>query len=249
MTLIQAALLGLVQGLTEFLPVSSSGHLVILQKLFGFTHPPVTFDVLVHTATLGAIILVFREDIRKIDKKLTSAILVGSAPTALMGIWLSSMEDALFNSLSLVAIALLGTTVLLASSKYIKRVHRKERKNVDTKTALIIGAAQGLAIIPGISRSAATIVIGLWLGLDQRTAVRFSFLLAIPAILGAQLLKIDSLGSNQIATSALAIGFVIAVISGWISLKALRGIVERAKLHTFALYTLVLALLLLLVKF
>lgn len=242
MTLIEAAALGLVQGLTEFLPVSSSGHLVILQKLIGFEHPPIAFDVLVHMATLVAIAVVFWADLRRIDRQAAKAILIGSIPTAAIGLSLSLLETTLFNSLPLVATALLATSLLLLSTKYLKTNPRKT--TVDIRSALIVGAAQGVAVIPGVSRSAATIVAGLWLGFDQKLAVRFAFLLAIPAILGAQLLKLRELATSQIPTPTLILGFLVASITGLLALRALKKIVESSKLHLFAAYTIALAALL-----
>jgi undecaprenyl-diphosphatase len=245
MTIIKAALLGLIQGLTEFFPVSSSGHLVILQKILGFTDPPIAFDVLVHTATLLAVIIFFWEDILKINIPFLKAIAIGTLPTLVIGLVLNNKSDLLFSNLTLVGLALLITTLVLYSTKWLSSPQKKQTLNL--KTAFMIGIAQGLAVIPGISRSGATIITGLWLGLTRKEAVRFAFILSIPAILGAQLLKLpEMIAYNQINPAAASVGFIVAAISGWFALRLLKSIVNKAKLHRFALYTLILALLILL---
>lgn len=246
MTLIQAALLGLVQGLTEFLPVSSSGHLVILQKILGFTDPPIAFDVMVHSATLVAVVIFFWEEIVTANRNLIKAIVVGTLPTLVIGLTANNSSEMLFNNLTIVGIGLLSTTLLLYSTKWLHRRQQKKEKYVSLKIAFVIGIAQGLAVIPGISRSGATIITGLWLGLKRQEAVRFAFLVSIPAIIGAQVLKLpEMVFSNQFSIGSSLIGFLTAAISGWFALRLLKVIVETAKLHRFALYTLTLALLIL----
>lgn len=245
MTSIQAIILGLIQGLTEFLPVSSSGHLVIFQKGLGFNEPPLAFDVLVHTATLVAIIVFFWQDLLKIDRSRILAIGVGTIPTAVIGLLLEKKSQMLFNDLSLVGGGLLITSLLLISTKFNKRRPQKKSR-VKYKSAFLIGVAQGIAVIPGISRSGATIVSGLWLGLERKEAVTFAFILAIPAIIGAQVLKFqDLVASGQLTALPSIAGFVTAAVSGWISLKLLKLMVNKARLHRFAYYTLPLAFVLL----
>jgi undecaprenyl-diphosphatase len=244
MTLIQATLLGLIQGLTEFLPISSSGHLVILQKILGIADPPVAFDVLVHTATLVAIVVFFWKDIVKADIPLVKAIVVGTLPAVVVGLVANNNAKLLFSNLTIVGVALLITTIFLASTKWLKS---KKQKNLSLKTAFIIGIAQGIAVIPGISRSGATIITGLWLGLKRYQAVRFAFLLSIPAIIGAQILQIPTImNSEKISASASIAGFLVAAISGWFALGLLKTIVKAERLYLFAFYTLTLALLILL---
>lgn len=245
MTLPQSLLLGLIQGLTEFLPVSSSGHLVIFQKLLGFKSPPVAFDVLVHLGTLVSILIVFRNQIKTITRNTLIAIILGSIPTALIGLFLNSISEQLFNSLTLVAIALIITSVLLISTKFGSR--KTNQKNISKSAAVIIGIIQGIAVIPGISRSGSTISLGLLLGLTKKTAVSFSFLLSIPAVLGAQILQFGNYPqSSAISPGAYLLGFMSAVFSGWISIRCLQSIVEKSRLHWFAAYTLFVAILILL---
>lgn len=247
MTFLQALLLGLTQGLTEFLPVSSSGHLVILQRIFGFEHPPLAFDVLLHIGTLLAIIVTFSDEIKKADLKLIKAIVIGSIPTGIIGLLLNTKTDSLFNSLPLVGLALIATSLILISTKFIKSSEARDKKEISTKTAILVGIAQGLAIVPGISRSGATIVAGLWMGLGWKKAVVFSFLLSIPAILGAQLLQFsNSLNDLSGQSDLYFAGFLAAVISGILSIKAVKVVVKKSKLHLFAIYTFILATLILL---
>lgn len=247
MTLIQAMFLGLIQGLTEFLPISSSGHLVVFQKILGFTNPPVTFDVLVHTGTLVAIILFFCKDIIRASKNLLEAIIVGTLPTLVIGLIANSKSQVLFNNLTIVSIGFLLTTFLLASTKWLNRKDQERLTSINLQTAFIIGIAQGIAVVPGISRSGATIITGLWLGLKRQEAIRFSFLLSIPAIIGAQALKLpEMLFLNQVSLLASLTGFLAAAVSGWFALGFLKSLVEAAKLHAFAFYTATLALLILL---
>ena len=245
MTSIQATILGLVQGLTEFLPISSSGHLAILQNLFQFSEPPIAFDVLLHVATLGAVGAFFFNDIRRINRARMVALLAGTIPTGIIGIILEKQADWLFSSVPLLSIGFFLTTLLLLSTLLLDRVRVKTKITINIRTAVLIGIAQGISIIPSLSRSAATIVTALWLGVDREDAARFSFLLSIPAILGAQLLEIPSLlTNNHVAPSSTAIGFFTAFVAGFLSLRWLMAIVKGKELHWFALYTGALALLL-----
>ena len=245
MTLPQALLLGLLQGLTEFLPVSSSGHLVIAQHYLGFISPPVVFDILVHVATALAVIVVMWSAIIKLNRQLVSLILLASFPAALVGLFLNSQIEALFSSLTLVGLALLITSLFLFLTKFIKKSSPAKPSFQNT---FIIGLFQALAIIPGISRSGSTISAGLFQGLKPQTAFNFSFLLCLPAILGAQLLQLSQV--VQISSStlpSLAIGFLTAFFSGLIALKSLKKIVIQAQLHWFAIYCLTLGLFILLI--
>jgi len=245
MTLFQAVLLGLLQGLTEFLPVSSSGHLVIAQYYLGFTSPPVVFDVLVHVATALAVIIIMWPVIIKLNRRLVSLILLASFPAAFVGLFLNSQIETLFSSLTLVGLALLITSLILFLTKFIKK---SSPVKLSLQNTFIIGLFQALAIIPGISRSGSTISAGFFQGLKPQAAFNFSFLLSLPAILGAQLLQLNEVA--QISPSAfpsLAIGFLTAFFSGLIALKFLKKIVIQAQLHWFSLYCFALGLFILLI--
>ena len=216
MQLQQAIILGAIQGLTEFLPVSSSGHLVLMQNLFGINEPEILFDIFLHLGTLVAICIVFIKEILSIlltiwrlpgllrsskswlqlfkeneDIRIAALIITGSIPTAILGLMLERWSDQLFGSVGLVGFMLLVTGCLLALTR---RVQTEDRfiKQVTVKDSLIIGLVQGFAVIPGISRSGATISVALFLGINREVAGRFSFLLSIPAILGALILGFQS---------------------------------------------------------
>jgi undecaprenyl-diphosphatase len=172
----QAFVLSLVQGLTEFLPISSSGHLVILQKLFGFEKPPVLFDILVHVGTLGAILFYLKDELlvafRKI--KVWWLVILGSIPAGFVGVFLNRKVETLFSSLDLVGWSLLVTAVLLFSTKRVGKLSKSVEKLSPTD-AIFVGLFQALAILPGVSRSGSTIVAGLWRNIDRQAAFRFSF--------------------------------------------------------------------------
>jgi undecaprenyl-diphosphatase len=269
MEIYQAVILGIVQGLTEFLPVSSSGHLVLGQIFFGMTESSLAFNISVHMGTLGAVVAVYFADIRSmlvsvvsclsdIVKKqsvhlesdahlrLALLILAGSVPTALIGLGLKQFEEILFTSSRLVGGMLLVTGTILWISRGFYRTE-KTGKPLDFKRALMIGISQGLAVIPGISRAGTTIACGMFSGLDRQTAARFSFLLSIPAILGAEFISIlESLDQGMQLDAAVIYGTLVAFVSGLIALKLLIKLVHAGKFHLFAPYCWLIGILVLL---
>ena len=182
MTIAEAALLGIVQGLTEFLPVSSSGHLVIFQHFLGFQEPPLTFDIFVHFGTVLAVIAAFWSEIvdiiRRPTQRIVLMILIGAVPTGIIGILFKPIFEGFFTSLLVVGFGLLITGCLLWFSERFAFGYKQER-DMTIADALIIGTIQGVAITPGISRSGSTIAGGLLTGLDQELAARYSFLLSV----------------------------------------------------------------------
>ena len=267
MSLFQAFLLGLVQGLTEFLPVSSSAHLVFVQHLMSFSEPLLLFDVVVHLGTLASLLLYFVEDLvhlirdsiygfffllrrKPVAEILETApysrwafgILIASIPTGLMGILFKDWFEALFGSLHAVGLALLATSLILWATRFKKG--EKGIEKVRVLDYLAIGVMQGVAIIPGISRSGSTIAAAFFVGLERETAFRFSFLLAIPAILGAGVLELrEGLQVGPGMWPALGVGFLTAAGVGYLSIRLVSAVVRKGKLHRFALYTLSLGLL------
>lgn len=261
MEIYQGIVLGILQGLTEFLPVSSSGHLILGQRLFGITEAALFFDVSVHMGTLGAVFLVFFQDIKHMllslaglfreksagkpfaarvreDESSWLAVLiaVGSVPTAIIGLVLKQFEQVLFSSIVIVGAMLLLTGTILWFSRLL---YSKTGvfTSLGMKQALFIGVVQGLAVIPGISRSGSTIAAGLFAGLDGRHAARFSFLLSIPAILGAQVLSInDALKEGFRYDPAALYGALAAFLSGYVALIVLLKIVKKGRFHFFAPY-------------
>jgi len=247
MSYFQAIFLAIVQGLTEFLPVSSSGHLVIFQKLFNLTEPPVFFDILVHVGTLGAILVYFREALVKMTKSTLWLIIVGTIPAVIVGLFLQNYLSLIFNSLKLVGFTLLITGLFLFSTKKVKKAKRQFNQ-LKWPDALWVGFFQSLAILPGISRSGATMVAGMWRQFDQKTAFQFSFFLAIPAILGALALQLpDLIVSPCDHLEQGLLGMVIAGGVGYLALKMLEKTLVRAKLWLFGFYCLVLGLIVLLI--
>lgn len=248
MTTWQAVILGLIQGLTEFLPVSSSGHLVLAQNIFGITEGALTFDILVHFGTIFAVFIVFWRDIVSLLKnpfqKLSWLIIIGSIPTAIIGFKFKDYFEAFYESPLIVGIALLVTGLLLWLAESVK----SGLKNFDKMSwfnAFVIGIAQGLAITPGISRSGSTIASGLLLGLSKETAARFSFLMSIPVILGANLLEVKDLlevGIQETNIFALILGPLTAAISGFFAIKFLLKILEGGSLKVFSYYVWVIGL-------
>lgn len=244
----QATILAVIQGLTEFLPLSSSGHLVVLQKFFHLSEPPVLFDILVHVGTLGAVIIYFRKELLRVPRRTIWLIIIGTIPAAIVGLFLQSYLKSIFNNLQLVGVSLLITAGFLFSTKKLKPSKRQFNR-LNWKDALFVGTFQALAILPGISRSGSTIVSGLWRKLDRETAFRFSFYLAIPAISGALILQTpDLIYSPCVYLGQGILGMFIAGIVGYGALKILENFLLQAKLWLFGLYCLFLGLLLLLLS-
>ncbi len=250
MNIIEAILLGVLQGITEFLPISSSGHLVIGQRLLGISTPGLTFEIAVHLGSLLSIVFVFWKDLIGIltslrdysTQKLILAIIVGTLPAVLVGLYLMDAVEAAFTSLTVVGIALLITGTALIFSRWSKTI----TNTVSPFSGLLIGVAQALAITPGISRSGATITTALFLGVDRSTAARFSFLLAIPAIIGAGLLQILDLfqnGNQALWNGAVWIGFISSFLTGIVALKILLSTLKSGKFHWFGVYCLLVGLL------
>jgi len=276
MSVWEALILGVVQGITEFLPVSSSGHLVLLQKIFGITKPPMFFDTVVHAGTLVAVVVVLWRDIwnilRRIIQPLTLYLIIATIPAVIAALLFQKRIEDAFNSGALLGFAFLVNSVLLfVSDVFYKsngqpggfpakldgppKVRTQDEMNwID---ALIIGIFQAVGIPPGISRSGATISGALFRKLDRSFAARFSFLLSIPAILGALILQVKDLAKAGSAGSAagtigllpLAAGCLGACIVGFFSIRLALKIIREHSFRGFALYTAILGLLLLVDKF
>ncbi len=258
MDVIQAIILGIVQGLTEFLPVSSSAHLIFFPYILG-TKSSVAFDTVLHIGTLVTVVSFFWKDIVSMIKALISSILdlfrgkfmegvkedvykrlvwllvVGTIPAGVMGIAFKSEFEALFNSILAVGFFLLITGVLLWMSEHYKQ-GKKQVKEVSFKNALAIGIFQGFAIAPGISRSGSTIAAGLFSGLNRELAARYSFLLSIPAILGAALVQVNDITALNMSLIAFVAGFLAAVVFGYLAIKLLLKIIKDWSLNIFAYY-------------
>ncbi len=236
----KAILLGLVQGLTEFLPVSSSGHLVIAQSLLGIENHALAFDIFVHLGTLVAVFVAFWPDIWGILKrpfrKITALFLVACIPTGLMGLLLNDFFSSLFSSLLAVAFALVLTGVLLLISDRFHGTKMIEEMNFGH--ALAIGFFQGCAITPGLSRSGSTIFGALLCGLKRSEAAKFSFILSIPAILGAAVTELPEMleGGAMAFQWTYLLGAAVAAVSGYFAIRIFIKLLERANLRYFSYY-------------
>ena len=273
MDISSSVLLGIIQGLTEFLPISSSGHLVLWQNLLGFKEPELLFNISLHLGTLVAVCLFFRHDLKAMVVETTGFllsllrrkrgfgqsrdyphasmllwVLVGTIPTGFIGLWFKSPLEALFGSLPVVGFMLIVTGLIVLASRKLS-ANDSTRTSVGLWAALAVGIAQGIAIIPGISRSGSTIVCGMACKLSRETAARFSFLLAIPATLGAMAVQLRSEGLSREALPTLAAGFFVSAVVGLLALKILMGMVRKGHLHYFAPYCWAVGLLILFFSF
>ncbi len=246
MDILLAALLGLVQGLTEFLPVSSSGHLVVFQNWLQEEKTPVIFDLVLHIGTLLPILWVYRQTVFDLlkgvltkplaaENRLALWIVLGSVPTALIGVLFEDLFEQIFHTPKMVASAFFVTGSFLFATQYLSKGERDEGQ-MTWKDALLIGAVQGLAITPGISRSGSTIAIAMLLGLKRDLAAKYSFLLSIPAIVGGFILKMDELTIDANTLPSLGVGFVVSAVSGLFALKILLKLVNSGDFSKFAYY-------------
>ena len=248
MTWLEALILGVLQGLTEFLPVSSSGHLVMGKEFFGVQTQGATFEIVVHAATVLSTLTVFRKEIGRLivgcfrlryndESRYLLMLLLSMLPVLVVGLFFKSQVEALFGSgLALVGAMLLVTALLL----FITRMAPAGTLPLKYRDALFIGLAQAVAVLPGLSRSGATISTGLLLGKDRATVAKFSFLMVLVPILGEAFL--DLLHGNfaphasGISTTSLLTGFVAAYLTGLAACSGMIALVKRTKLWGFAIY-------------
>lgn len=244
MDYLTAIFLGVVQGFTEFLPVSSSGHLVIVQSLIpGFDSPGILLEVILHAGTLSAVIYYFRDKLLELDKEYLFAIFIATLPAVFVGLFFKDQIEVLFNSITIVGYALLLTSLF----NFFTDKFRSRERTLGYSNSLIIGIFQAFAIIPGISRSGSTIFAGSKTGLDKKEAAEFSFLLSIPAILGANFLELLTYDSSlSINISAVVFGFIAAFISGLVAIKFTIRFLTNNNFKYFAFYTAVLGIIIIL---
>ncbi|MCA1703943.1 MAG: undecaprenyl-diphosphate phosphatase [Actinobacteria bacterium] len=255
MPLLHAIVLGAVQGLTEFVPVSSSGHLVVVPEALGWAQPGLTFDVLLHIASLIALVVYFWSDLVQVirgtftgdsrARRLAMMLIIGTIPAAIAGVLLGDYFDRSFNDAKSSALQLIITAaILVAGERALK--WRTERagpggklRDVDdlrAPDATAIGVAQAIAILPGISRSGSTIAAGLGLGFERDDAARFAFLLAVPALAGAAVLKAPDIGSSTIGMGAAMAGFLTSLVTSYVAIAALIRYLKRNTVYPFAAY-------------
>lgn len=243
MSYIWSLVLGILQGFTEFLPVSSSGHLVLFQSLIpGFSQPGVLFDVCLHFGTLFAVLFFFRKKIFKLPFKYILYIFIATIPAVIIGLLVRDSISILFSSVEVVGVALLLTGLI----NFLTSKQRQEGKSLDYKKSIFIGLMQAFAIIPGISRSGSTIFAGTKSGLSSKDAAKFSFLVSVPAIVGANILEVYSNWGESINYVQYFIGFLSAFVSGIIAIKLVLKFLEEKKFKVFAFYCLALGVIILL---
>lgn len=258
MSILKAIILGIIQGIAEFLPVSSSGHLLVTRNLMDLGDVPVLFDILLHIATLIVVVFIFRarvitlfrslfrwfarksDDSDKSNLRMILLIIVATFFTGLIGVAIESTD--FFQNPKMVSFFFIVTAVILWTSKYAKA--RKSYENLGAKEGLILGIAQGFGVIPGISRSGITISAGLLGGIDREKAGEISFIISIPAILGALILELKDSGRlfQEVSFSAISAGFITTVIVGYFSLKLLMKLISGGRLYLFSFYLLPLGL-------
>jgi len=250
MTVIEAVVLGIIQGLTEFLPVSSSGHLVLFQQLFGIGGDiALSFDVALHVGTLLAVFVVYRnkvwEMLRHPFSKLPVYIVLGTIPTVIIALIFKDAVESYFASGSLLGPGFILTGLVLIGAEKIG-TGKKDLDKMKISDSLLVGTGQGLALLPGVSRSGMTITAGLALGLERGFAADYAFLLSIPAILGGAVLDLmdvvkgETSSIESIGTVPLIAGVLAAAITGFLAIKVMISTVKKMKLKYFAWYVIAL---------
>jgi undecaprenyl-diphosphatase len=261
--IIQAITLGVVQGLTEFLPVSSTAHLTLVPWFFGWKDPGLTFDVALHVGTFLAVALYFRQDLtqmffswlkslRHFDRedpyqKLSWLVIVGCIPAVIAGVVLDDYIAGVFRSPYVIAISLIAVGLLIAVAERLTQ-HTRTWKDMTLKDAILIGLAQACALIPGTSRSGSTITMGLFLGLERADAARYSFLLGFPVILGSAVFKLKDVAHDPTLSAMLpmmGVGVVVSAVSGYLCIRFLMRFLATNTMTVFVVYRVLLGLVIL----
>lgn len=263
MSIIEAIILGVIQGLTEFIPVSSSGHLVLAHQALGVSGNDLTFDVALHVGTLFALVIFFYKDLGKYalailkkteHSKLAWLLVMATIPAAVLGYLLQSAAESVFRSTRLVVINLIGFGIVMLVAEYIYRSRSKHTKldKTSRNQALSVGFAQALAVIPGISRSGSTISAGMLMGMERVAATRFSFLLGVPIIAGAALKVLsepDALAQLSTSNGVFITGMLAAFLSGLFAIRFMLRFLDKHGLEAFAYYRIVFGLVILIQTF
>lgn len=239
---IQAIILGLIQGITEFLPISSSGHLVLFQKIFAINEPTLMFDTMVHVGTLAAVVTVLWKEIssllRRPFQRLTWLLITATIPIGIIGVLFKDSVETMFQSGSTLGFGFLATGIIILFAEKLNN-GRKHIEETSFPDAAFIGIMQGAAIMPAISRSGLTISGALIRNLDREYAAKFSFLLSIPAILGAAVFQVKDIletGSEEIITAPIAAGTIAAAVAGYFSVRFMIALVKKGSMKIFSYY-------------
>lgn len=259
MSTLQALVLGAVQGLTEFIPISSSGHLVLVPEALGWEEPGLAFDVLLHAASLIALLIYFSGDLLDLAKgflskdegsrRMVFLLAIGTVPAAAAGLLLADFFEEQFTDAPAAAIQLLITAAILVGAEQAARFHEKRTAQTGASLrtmddlrvpdSVAIGTAQAISILPGISRSGSTIGMGLALGMERDDAARFAFLLAIPALFGATIVKLPDLFGSSLGIGAGAVGFLASLVTSYAAIWGLIRYLKTNTLYPFAAYCVV----------
>ncbi|MBN2477880.1 undecaprenyl-diphosphate phosphatase [Candidatus Micrarchaeota archaeon] len=249
MDLFQAVVLGILQGITEWLPVSSSGHLALAQH-FMELEVPVSFDILLHIGTLGAVLIYYRNKIFEIgravlrmdfqseDGKLALFVLAGSVPTALIGFAFKDFFKSMFSDVFLVGVALILTGAVLFSTRFFSG-----NKGLGWMSCLTVGAAQGIAVAPGISRSGWTISAGMMFGIEREKVADYSFILSIPALIGAMIFEGGNIVFSGMEWTIVFAGVLSSLVAGYLSIAFLLKIIKKGHFYFFSYYCWIIGLL------
>jgi len=256
MDIFQAIILGIVQGITEWLPISSKSHLIIIQQLFGLVQPAI-FDLILHIGSLIVVLFVFWKDIIQLIKgvftgdkkslKYAGYLIIASIPVAIIGLVFKHQIEAALSNMYILGFGFLFTAWVLFLSKYpINKVGKSVKKEgLKLWDAILMGLSQMASVLPGVSRSGTTISTGIIFGGDKEEVAKFSFLMFIPAILGATLLEFKDIGTIT-NIPALIVGTIVAMITGYLALKLLMNIIQKDKLWYFSIYCAILGIVVLL---
>lgn len=276
MPIIESIILGLIQGITEFIPVSSSGHLVLVREIFGWQDSGIAYDSILHLGTLLAVLIYFRKTwldlltalgqiisrkpAKSEDKFLISAIIIGTIPALFFGYFLNKIIDQTFREITWVTIFLIATGLLFLVAERARRFFKKREEQygqikfeqIGWAKVLLIGLMQSIALLPGVSRSGMTIAGGIFSGLTREGAARFAFLLSMPIILAAGILGLIEVFGNgglaEIGLASVIIGFVVSAISGYFAVKFMLRFLRNHKLYIFSIYLIVLGVVLLVIS-
>lgn len=263
MHLLEAVIFGIVQGISEFLPISSTAHIIIVELLLGYNFPGLAFEIYLHLASVFAVIVYFRRELwalvtgffgyfsnktaeNRVHFRFGIYILAATAITGVLGMILKFQVAGIMKTPAFIAVALTLTGTALILIERLKKYGRRQEKDMTFLDSVYVGLAQTLAVLPGISRSGSTVVVALWAGLDRDTAVRYSFLLAIPAILGSTVLTLGEVSLqiwSVVGTAPLILSFIASFVFSWIGIIWLINFLKRSRLIWFALYCYLLAVL------
>ncbi|VVB78936.1 Undecaprenyl-diphosphatase [uncultured archaeon] len=249
-SLIQAVILSIIQGIAEWLPISSSGHLAIMQNFFGFQN--LSFDVFLHFASILAVFVVFFWDIvsllnirKRKNIRYILLILLGIIPAGVVGFLFRKEIEGLFSNMIYLGIFFIISGILI----YLTKFSREKKETLTWFDSLFIGAFQAVAILPGISRSGATVSSGMYRGLSKQEAVRFSFLMAIPVVLGAGVLELKNIVVSDISYNLLVISFIVTFLVSLFTIKILLRIIKTDKFYLFGVYNFILGIFILIYQF